>query len=199
MLAANGAGGRLVTTVVRPAFIWGEGMPMLEGVVRDVRAGRFAWPGGGGKPVSTSHAENVAHAAALAAERGWGGEAYFVTDGEDRLLKEVITALVGTHGAVPGDRSVPLALAWPAAAAMEAAWRALPLRGEPPLTRQMLRMIGHEFTLDISKARRELGYAPVVGWDEGLARMRAAIPSHPAARAGSGPARPREGGGRALA
>jgi hypothetical protein len=37
---------------------------------------------------------------------------------------------------------------------MEALWRVFRLGGEPPLTRQMLRMIGMPFTLDISRARR---------------------------------------------
>lgn len=185
VLAANDAGG-LVTCVVRPPLIWGAGMPMLDGIARDVAAGRFAWPGGAKQLMSTAHADNVAHAAVLAAERGRGGEAYFVADGEDRSLREVITALLATREVVPGERAAPLGLAWPMAAAMEVAWRVLPLPGEPPITRQMLRMVGYEFTLDITKARRELGYTPVINWDEGLAEMRsAATPGRALRRDGS--------------
>jgi nucleoside-diphosphate-sugar epimerase len=37
----------------------------------------------------------------------------------------------------------------------------------------MLRMIGVPFTLDIDRARRELGYRPLVTWRQGIDSMRA--------------------------
>jgi nucleoside-diphosphate-sugar epimerase len=58
------------------------------------------------------------------------------------------------------------------AAVMEGIWRLFRIRSKPPITRQTLRMIGNDFTLDISKARRDLGYAPIVTWSQGIARMR---------------------------
>ena len=36
----------------------------------------------------------------------------------------------------------------------------------------MLRLMGLPFTLDITKAQRELGYRPIVSWEQGLAEMR---------------------------
>lgn len=166
--------GGLRTALVVPPLIWGAGMPMLDGLAADVAAGRFAWPGGGRALMSTAHVDNVAHATVLAAERALGGRAYFVTDGEDRPLREVMTTLLATRGVAPGRRSAPLGLAWGMAAAMEGAWRALRLRGAPPLTRQMLRMVGEDFTLDDARARRELGYRPLVTWSQGVAAMREA-------------------------
>ena len=59
-------------------------------------------------------------------------------------------------------------------------WRTLRLRGEPPITRQMLRLIGKDFTVSIEKASAELGYSPVIRWDEGLAEMRGRQRSRPA-------------------
>ena len=46
--------------------------------------------------------------------------------------------------------------------AREAAWRLLRLGGEPPLTRFAFWLSSQECTIDISKARAELGYEPVV-------------------------------------
>ena len=61
-----------------------------------------------------------------------------------------------------------------AAPAAEAAWRTLPLKGEPPVTRFAYWVSAQECTIDISKARRELGYAPKVSKEQGLAELRAA-------------------------
>lgn len=117
--------------------------------------------------------ENVCHAAALALTRGSGGQAYFVSDGRDSNLREVISTLLRTHGIEPPKASVPLPVAWVLAGAMEWAWRVFDRSGEPPITRQMLRLIGQPFTVDISKAEQELGYQPVVSWEQGVAAMEA--------------------------
>lgn len=171
VLAANDPS-RLLTSVVRPPLVWGAGMPMLDAMIADVKAGRFQWPEGGGQRMSTAHVDNVCHCAILAAEKGRGGEAYFVADDQDGTLKGVISALLATKGVPAPTGKVHFRVAWFMARLMEGAWRVLPLRGDPPVTRQMLRMIGKDFTLDTTKARRELGYAPVVAFDDGVAAMK---------------------------
>lgn len=172
VLAANSPG-RFETVVIRPPMIWGRGMPTLDHMVDNVRAGQFRWVGDGSQAMSTAHVDNVCHAAALALERGTGGEAYFVSDGRDGTLKEVISALLRTRGVEPPRASAPLAMAWTMARVMEWAWRRFDRAGEPPITRQMLRLIGAPFTVDTAKAERELGYRPVVSWEQGLSAMRA--------------------------
>jgi nucleoside-diphosphate-sugar epimerase len=163
--------GAMRTAVIMPPMIWGPGMSMLDGVAADVAAGRFAWPGGGGQIMSTAHVDNVCHGAILAAARAPGGRAYFVTDGEDRSLRDVMTTLLASRGVTVNARDVPVATAWRLATIMESAWRVLRLKGQPPLTRQMLRMVGYDFTISDKRALTELGYAPVVTWREGVAAM----------------------------
>lgn len=172
VLAADDPAG-MRTMMILPPMIWGTDMPMLDETIANIEAGRFAWPGGGGSLMSTAHVDNVVHAALLAAGRGVGGRAYFVTDGEDRTLRDVIGSLLATRGVDAGSRSAPLGVAWLMARMMEAAWRAFRLSGEPPLTRQMLRMVGYDFTISDRRAREELGYAPVVSWNDGLRAMSA--------------------------
>ncbi|WP_404713698.1 NAD-dependent epimerase/dehydratase family protein [Sphingomonas sp. MMS24-J13] len=171
VLDADTAGG-LRTAVIMPPLIWGVGMPMLDHMVEDVKAGRFAWPAGGKQIMSTAHVDNVCACAILAAEKSPGGRAYFVTDGKNQPLRTVITELVGTKGVEIEARNAPLGMAWLMAGVMEFVWRTFGRAGEPPLTRQMLRMVGYDFTISDRRAREELGYAPVTSWTQGIAAMR---------------------------
>ncbi|WP_338029938.1 NAD-dependent epimerase/dehydratase family protein [Gluconacetobacter takamatsuzukensis] len=162
----------LRTIVIRPPMIWGEGMPTLREMVAAAGNRYFALPDGGRQIISTCHTDNVVECLLLAAEKGRGGEAYHVTDGEEATLKTVLNGLLGTRGVPPIERSAPFGVVWRMAAVMEVAWRLFRLRAKPPLTRQTLRMIGQDFALDISRARRDLGYVPIIDRATGIARMR---------------------------
>jgi nucleoside-diphosphate-sugar epimerase len=176
-LVLGADGPALRTCVVRPPFIWGPGAPMLDAIAANARSGQLRFPDGGAQPMSTCHVDNVCHGALLAAERGRGGEAYFLSDGADSAMRAVLTALVATRGVEAGERAIPFGLAWRLCAVMEPIWRLTRgYRAEPPITRQVLRMVGQPFTLDIGKARRELGYTPVVTWAEGIRVMTALEP-----------------------
>lgn len=171
VVAANGVGG-METLVVRPRFVWGPGdTTLLPAIVELIRAGKFAWVGGGGHLTSTAHVDNVVEGLVLAAEKGRGGEAYFITDGDPLPFREMITALVATQGVEPGKRTVPAAVAKPAAALAEGLWRTLRLKGEPPITRLAVWNSALECTVSEAKARRQLGYEPVISREDGLAAL----------------------------
>lgn len=168
------AGDGFETVVVRPRFVWGVGdTTVLPSLVEAVNRGRFSWIDGGRHRTSTTHVENAVEGLVLGAERGRSGEAYFVTDGEPVVFRDFVTRLLETQGVTPPDKSAPRAVLGPVAAAAETAWRLLPLRGAPPINRFAYWVASLETTIDISKARSELGYSPVKSIDEGLEELRA--------------------------
>lgn len=169
--AASGRSKGFSTVAIRPPMIWGPDMPMLDHMVETVKAGQFRWVAGGEQAMSTCHVDNLCHALILAADQGKDGAAYFVSDSVDTTLKSFLTRLLATRGVQPDDRGVPFGIAWTMAGIMGAVWRLLRLKGEPPLTRQMLRLMGKDFTVDISRARKELGYGPVLSPEDGLRMM----------------------------
>jgi nucleoside-diphosphate-sugar epimerase len=170
VIGANQDG--LETVVIRPRFVWGRGDTTLLPVMTEmVRAGRFAWIGGGRQRTSTTHVDNAVHGLLLGAQRGAPGGVYFVTDGEPVVFRDFVTRLLATQGVTPPDRSVPAGVASAAAAAAEAAWRVLPLPGRPPLTRFAVWVSALETTIDITRARNELGYAPIKTIDQGLEEL----------------------------
>jgi nucleoside-diphosphate-sugar epimerase len=173
LLAANGRREGFQTVALRPTMIWGTGMPMLERMVEVVKAGNWQWPDGGTHAMSTCHINNLVDALLLAVERGHG--AYFVADAEEVTLRSIVSDLLATRGVKAGDKSVSFGMAWMLAGVMGLFWNLFNLKGEPPVTRQMLRLIGKPFTVNISKARRELGYAPRVSWKQGIAEMQSSV------------------------
>jgi nucleoside-diphosphate-sugar epimerase len=166
--------GEFETVVVRPRFVWGPGdTTVLPGLSEAVRSGQFRWIGGGRHRTSTTHVDNVIEGLWLGATRGAPGAAYFVTDGEPVVFRDFVTKLLATQGLEPGDGELPLPLATAIAVGGEAAWRRLPLPGSPPITRMVLWLSSQECTIDISRARAELGYTPVKSIDDGLAELAA--------------------------
>lgn len=52
-------------------------------------------------------------------------------------------------------------------------WKVLPLPGAPPMTIFRSWLLTQECTIEIAKAHEELGYAPIVSHEQGLAELRA--------------------------
>ena len=170
VLAANAPG--FATLSIRPRFVWGPGdqtiLPVLEAMVR---SGRFVWIDNGRALTSTTHIANLVHAVELALERGAGGNAYFVTDEGVTPMREFLTALLATRQVSPPDKTIPGWLARALGTATETVWRALGKTSDPPLTRFAASMMSRDCTITTNKARRELGYGPVVSRSDGLKQL----------------------------
>ena len=170
-------GADLETVVIRPRFVWGRGdTTLLPQMVEMVRAGRFRWVGGGRQLTATTHIDNTVEGLWLAATKAPAGSVYFVTDGEPAVFRDFITDWVGTQGVTIPDKSVPPGVARAAAASAERIWRLLKRPGSPPLTRFAVWVSSQECTIDISRAERELGYAPVRTREDGLRELRPSPP-----------------------
>jgi nucleoside-diphosphate-sugar epimerase len=162
------------TVAMRPRFVWGKGdTTLLSELVKTVERGRFAWVGGGRNLTDTAHVDNVVEGLLLCAAKGRPGEAYFITDGEPVVFREFITEMLRTQGVEPPDRSLPAWTTAPLAGLCELLWR-LPLPGEPPMTKFRSWVLTQECTIEIGKAREELGYEPLVSHEQGLEELRAA-------------------------
>jgi nucleoside-diphosphate-sugar epimerase len=168
--------GALEAMIVRPRFVWGRGdTTLLPVLVEGTRSGAFRWVGGGRHLTSTTHVENTVEGLLCAAEHGRGGRTYFVTDGDPLPFRDFVGELIATQGVTPPEGSVPAHLARALAATGETAWKLLPLRGAPPLTRFASWVASQECTIDDSRARSELGYAPVVTREAGMRELRDAV------------------------
>jgi nucleoside-diphosphate-sugar epimerase len=161
------------TVVIRPRLVWGPGdTTIVPALVKAVEAGQFAWIGGGRHLTSTTHVDNTVEGLVLGAARGKPGSAYFVTDGEPAVFREFIGELLSANGVEPPDRNLPAPVARVLATSGETIWGGLRLKSAPPLTRLAYWLSAQECTIDISRARAELGYEPVRTREDGLEELR---------------------------
>ncbi|MFT5444759.1 MAG: nucleoside-diphosphate-sugar epimerase [Myxococcota bacterium] len=170
--AANESGG-METVMLRPRFVWGPGDQTLAPEIKSmVERGAFMWIDGGRARTSTTHIANLVHGAKLVLDRGTGGEAYFVTDGEVRSFREFLPDLMEAYGVELGDRTMPSLIVRPAAILTEGIWRTFKLSGTPPITRHAIDLMCCDCILKINKIENELGYKPVITVVEGLRQLK---------------------------
>jgi 2-alkyl-3-oxoalkanoate reductase len=157
------------------------------------KAGKLKIIGSGRNLVDVTHIANVVDAHLLAegalvpategsrpAQGGAAGKAYFITNGEPVVLWDWVNLLLRGLGRPAITKRVPLSVAYAAGGVMEALWRTLPLKGEPPMTRFVAKEMATDHWFDITAARRDLGYHPLVTVEQGTAELIAHLKLHPA-------------------
>lgn len=175
VLAANSV--TLPTVSLRPHLIWGPGDHQLVPRIL-ARAASLRIIGGANKKVDSVYIDNAADAHLLAAGRlrpdsPVSGKAYFITNGEPRPLWELVNGILAAGKLPPVTRGVSRGMAFGAAMCLEMLYSLFGIEGEPRLTRFVARELTTAHWFDISAARRDLNYKPVVSIDDGLIRLRA--------------------------
>jgi nucleoside-diphosphate-sugar epimerase len=157
VLAANKPGFR--TIALRPPALWGPGDNFSKLLPQAISSGQFAFIDRGDYPFATAHVVNVVEAVQRTLENGQGGRAYFIRDQEVKTFREFIGLIASTQGvSIDNLRSMPYWLAFTIGRLMEIFAALTFKKSDPPLSRSLVRLIGREFTVDDSAARRELGY-----------------------------------------
>ena len=161
--------------ILRPKAIFGPGdQSLLPRLIAAGRAGRLPRIGSGHNLVDLTYVENAARAICLALTVEQAvGKTYTITNDEHPPLWEVITAVLTALGIPTPAITVPLPAVLALAAAME--WRAALTGKEPLLTRYTVSILARTQTYDISAAKRDLHYTPLVSVAEGIERTLRAL------------------------
>ena len=163
---------QLRTIALRPPLIWGKGdLHTLPSIVSAIKKKQMMFINGGKHYFNTCHVVNVCHALILAEQSESSGETYFITDDRDLVFKDFITKYVATKIDKVPDMSVSLSTARVFASFMEFIWKIFRLNGAPPIYHGLVNVLGIGFTVDISKAKRELNYKPIISIEKGLMEM----------------------------
>ncbi|MEE9373304.1 MAG: NAD-dependent epimerase/dehydratase family protein [Saprospiraceae bacterium] len=161
------------TVTVRPRMVWGpDDKTILPEVLKLVDSGAFSWINHGKAMTSITYIGNLVEGILLAMEKGRAGEIYFITDSEQPSVKEFLTGLLLTQNITPSSKSVPSYILRPLAYIVESVWRLFNIKKDPFITRFAADIMSVECTINIDKARKELGYQPQISFKEGLKAMK---------------------------
>ncbi|WNJ20103.1 NAD-dependent epimerase/dehydratase family protein [Pontibacter sp. G13] len=161
------------TMVLRPRFVWGPGdKTILPALVDAVKAGTFVWVDKGKALNSPTHVDNLVHGLKLMLQKGTPGEIYFITDGELVDQKYFLTELLHTQGIEPPEKSLPSWAVLPAARMADIAYRLAKRKQAPPITYFAACLMAKNCVIRIDKAKRELGYRPIVKVAQGLEALK---------------------------
>ncbi len=157
--------------VVRPRAVFGPGdRTILPRAVRALERGRMRVLGDGTNRADFTYIDNAVEALMRCMDAPALGRAFNVTDGAPVRLWDVVNRLCDELGLARPNECVSLRRAYRAAGTLEALARLLP-GWEPLLTRATVSALGRSQTLDVTAARRELGYRPRVTTEEGVRRF----------------------------
>jgi 2-alkyl-3-oxoalkanoate reductase len=157
-------------TIVRPALIYGAGERNIPKLLDTIRRGKFAFIGSRDNVIPMLHVSDVVQALRLAAASPQAvGRIYQVTDGQRTTAGEFIGYLAELIDCPPPQKVLPYAI--PYAACLVFEWlNRLHITSKPgPINRVGLRFLGTSRSVDITRARQELGYAPRVAFRAGMA------------------------------
>ena len=176
VLEASGTGG-LLTCALRPHLIWGpRDRHLVPRLLARARSGRLRRVGDGTNRIDMVYVDNAATAhvqAADALEPGSpaAGRAYFISQGEPVNCWEWIDRILALAGLPPVAKSISFSAAWKVGAVLEALYAVLRLRSEPPMTRFLAAQLATSHYFDITRARQDFGYQPIVSTEEGMWRL----------------------------
>ena len=163
----------LKTYIVRPRMVWGPGdSHFLPELKKMCERKALVWIDKGEHLTSTTHIRNLVHGVDLVVAKGKPGEVYFITDEEPILIRDFLRGLLDSQGLAPPRFSLPGFLVRGLAQVVEPLWVLLRLPSKPPLTKLGASFLSRDGTVDISKAKSELGYRPVVSREEGFTELK---------------------------
>jgi len=162
----------LPLSIIYPGWVYGPGdkafFPNLAQAIDD---GLMMFWYRGVKP-AWAYIDNLVDACVLASTHPEAnGHGYIVHDDSDGpTLEEACARIASVIGKRPPTRHVPYALAYGAAATVQGVWRALGIKGMPPLLTVDIKAFGYQWNLSSQKIRQQLGWTPQVATEEGMQR-----------------------------
>jgi 2-alkyl-3-oxoalkanoate reductase len=173
VLQAHGVQG-VATCALRPHLIWGPGdRHLIPRLLDRARQGRLVRVGSGKNLIDTIYIDNAVLAHIQAAEQlsidaPHGGKAYFLSQGEPVNCWDWIGEVLTRSKVSPPRKAISYSAAWYLGYLLECVHSTFRLAGEPRMTRFLAAQLAKSHYFNISAARRDFGYSPVVPLEDAM-------------------------------
>ena len=163
------------TVILRPRAIFG---PYDTGIVPRIlklaKKGVFPLIRKGEVLADITYVDNVSHAIRLSIENinSINGEILNITNDSPMQLKDILKLLFSSLNYKATFIAMPRVVLNILALFYELIGKVSFRSFEPPITRYTLGLISFSQTLDVSKAKKALGYEPIVSIEDGIKRLR---------------------------
>lgn len=160
----------LPAVILRPVMVFGPGCQNYVGqVVRHLRRGSMVMFDGGRHVAGLAYVDNVVDAICLAVSVPEAmAQTMNVCDDSPITWRQYLDALADGLGIPRARFSIPSTLAYAASIPSEMLARWFRLRQRPWLTRMAVLELGQSQIYDVTLARKVLGYAPAVSFEEAI-------------------------------
>ncbi|QBF81636.1 NAD-dependent epimerase/dehydratase family protein [Shewanella maritima] len=168
----------LKVTALRPHLIWGPEDPhLVPRVIARAEAGRLKLVGKQDKLVDTIYVDNAALAHLQAAleltnQAKCAAKAYYLSNDEPITMADMLNRILACKQLPPVSKRVPAGLAFAVGSILESVYHALGKQDEPIMTRFVAKQLSTSHYFDISAAKADFDYQPIVSIDEGMRRLR---------------------------
>lgn len=166
--ACSAAASGIDVVIVRPGWVYGPGDRRTFKFINAVCRRRFAFVAGAKARQTPVYIDDLIAGVLLVAQKGQPGLIYHLA-GDEILTAAEMTSIVAEACGVPCPRlNLPKGPAMVAAYCLEKAFALA--KKEAPLSRGKLAFFLDSKAMSSTKAKKELGYAPRIGFRDGIAR-----------------------------
>lgn len=175
VLSVNGQG--ILTCALRPHLVWGpRDTNLIPRLIERAENGKLRIVGNGENMIDMVYVENVAQAHVLAMEQlsnggKVSGNAYFISQGKPVNCWQWINGLLEKLGKPQITKQVSYRTAYFAGAMLELIYKVTGKTSEPAMTRFLASQLAKSHYFNISKAKSDFGYEPLIGDEEGINRL----------------------------
>tara|TARA_R110001583_G_scaffold112917_3_gene263103 strand:+ start:42210 stop:43292 length:1083 start_codon:yes stop_codon:yes gene_type:complete len=172
----------LKTVALRPHLIWGPGdRHLVPRVLARAKANKLKLVGKTDKLVDTIYIDNAVYAHLLAAleltseQSKCAGKAYFLSNDEPIFMADMLNKILACQNLPAVNKRVPAPLAYFAGSLLEWTYLALRKQEEPIMTRFVAKQLSTSHYYNISAAKIDLNYTPLVSITEGMQTLKKSL------------------------